>query len=189
MRRKLFLGGLMISTTLLALSCTSTPKVNEDKTAEILTSTNEDVFNKDSVIIEIDNKRATIETLDLDFFELSTANLREKIKQKWSKIHFYFDGDDLVKIKAYPHSGISKRTEEFYIDNSNLILVVIEDDGTGEKGKSNLDLDKMYYFHNENLIQELKSNQEVEYNIKNGDSEELQAEFQEYVEIFRSEKK
>jgi hypothetical protein len=192
MKGKEIIAALMIATTIMVASCDNSSVENkkaEDKPSETVAPQGENEINKDSIISEIDKKRSHIESLDVSPLEISTANLREKTKQKWSKIHFYQEGDGLVKIKTYPHTGISKRTEEFYVDKSKLILVVIEDDGTGPKGKSKSDLDKMYYFDNEKLIHELKSGGEAEYTIKNSDAEELLAEFYEYQEIFKKEKK
>lgn len=171
-------------------------------------STNKDNTKKDSVIREADNpkkednntnlellvskidkKRSEIESLNIKPVEISTNDLREKIKQKWSKIHYYVQEDKIVRIKTYPHPNISKRTEEFYIDNSSLILAVIEDNGEGTKGKPKEKLDKMYYFDNEKLIKEMKSSSETEFSIKNSDSEEVLSEYKEYVEIFKQKKK
>jgi len=50
-------------------------------------------------------------------------------------------------------------------------------------------LDKMYYFDNEKVVKELKSNKEVEHSIRTSDAEELLAEFYEYVEIFNKSSK
>ncbi len=137
---------------------------------------------------EIDAIRAKVEGASIQPVELSTSEMREKIKQKWSKIHFYVENDAVVKIKTYPHSGISKRTEEFYAKDGALVLVVIEDNGEGPKGKSKDLLDKMYYFSNGEVIHEHSSKKEQEYTIKQSDAEELLAEFNEYLEIFKNSK-
>lgn len=137
----------------------------------------------------IDRKRKEIENLELTPVEITSGGLREKIRQKWSKIHFYVQDGNVVKIKTYPYETISKRTEEFYTDGNSLILVVIEDNGEGEKGKEKDQLDKMYYFKNENLVKELSNNQETEHRYRNSDAEELLAEYKEYLEIYTSLKK
>lgn len=181
---------ITILTSLIVISCNNQNQTEETNlSAEIIETTPE--LNTDSIVNFIDELRKNSEINETTSFELPTKDLREKIKQKWSKIHFYLDaeGVQVIKIKTYPHEGISKRTEEFYANNSQLALVVIEDDGTGEKGKSKENIDKMYYFHNGELVKELKNNTESEFNIKSSDAEELLSEFNEYLEIYSSTKK
>ena len=148
----------------------------------------EEMVNVDSLVQAIDATRARIEALELAPVEMATAELRSKLKQKWSNIHFYVENDKLVKVKTYPYAEVSKRTEEFYVNDGELVLVVIEDDGSGEKGKTKDQLDKLYYFNNAELIKELKSNSEIEFNEKYSDAEELQAEFKEYLELYNASK-
>jgi hypothetical protein len=140
----------------------------------------------DQLVSAIDEKRAEIEAMEIAPVEVLTETGREKVKQKWSKIHYYTEDGKTLKIKTYPHEGVSKRTEEFYLDNGELVLVVIEDDGSGEKGKSKESIDKMYYFNNGAVIQELKGNVESEYSVKDGDAEELLSEFKEYMELYEA---
>ena len=91
---------------------------------------------------DIDKTRSEIESLQIAPVELSTESLREKIKQKWSKIHVYVQNGNVVKIKTYPYAGISKRTEEFYANKDGLLLVVIEDNGEETNDKENNEIDK-----------------------------------------------
>ena len=137
----------------------------------------------------INEKRKTIEQNISKPIVVSTSSLREKIKQKWESIHFYLIENELVRIKTYPYKNISSRTEEFYLDNGQLILAVIEDDGSGERGKSIEVLDKLYYFENEEVIKEIRSEKEQEYNIKSSDAEELLVELHEYLSIYKSHKR
>lgn len=132
----------------------------------------------------LDANRADIEALEVEPIVVSTENMREKVKQKWSTFHFYVQDGSVVKVKTYAHEGISKRTEEFYADENGLFMVVIEDNGEGGKGKAKADIDKIYYFSNGEVVKELKKAEETEYSIKQGDAEELLAEFNEYLEIY-----
>lgn len=178
----------------LSTACTNpNPPVKEESTTiveEKITEIEETppAIDKTASIAKIDQKRAEVEALTINPIEISTANLREKVKQKWHKLHFYAVDGNLLKVKAYPYSEITKRTEEFYADNNSLVLVVIEDNGEGAKGKDKTELDKMYYFQDGQLIQELKKNEAEEYTIKESDAEELLAEFNEYLELFRKAK-
>lgn len=134
--------------------------------------------------VDIDTLRAEIEALDLTALELSTDGMRAKIRQKWSKLHYYVHEGVVVRIKTYPHPGISKRTEEFYADTEGLILAVIEDDGDGPKGKAKQDLDKLYYYNHGAFLAEFNKEHTLEYTIENSDARELLSEFNEYMEMF-----
>jgi hypothetical protein len=176
----------------LTISCNNAKKENTKKDSvknDSLTVKKEPVINTDEIVAKIDKKRTEIEGLNIKPVEVKTNNLREKIKQKWSKIHYYVQDGKIVRIKTYSHPNISKRTEEFYIDNNTLILAVIEDNGEGNKGKSKEKLDKMYYFENEKLIKENKSTSEKEFSVKNSDGEEILSEYKEYLDIFKEQKK
>lgn len=140
--------------------------------------------NVDSLVSVINAKRSEIESNLGEPVSIETTNLKAKIKQKWSKIHFYSNGNQIVRIKTYPYDNISKRTEEFYLDNEELILAVIEDDGSGEKGKTVDQIDKMYFFYEGTLIKELSNANEKEYSIKNSEAEELAQEVKEYLDIY-----
>lgn len=144
------------------------------------------VINTDSIVTTIDASRKAIEEKLGEPIVIETAKLREKIKQKWQKIHFYTVDNKVVRIKTYPYTNISQRTEEFYLDNGAPILFVIEDNGAGERGKTGEQIDKMYYFSNGKLIKEVSSGKETEYSIKESDAEELLSELNEYLEIFAS---
>lgn len=141
----------------------------------------------ETLIKEIDEKRRVIEENLGEATVLKTDSLRAKIKQKWSKIDYYINqAGAVVRIKTYPHAEVSKRTEEFYLAEGSLILAVIEDNGEGERGKEKESIDKMYYFNAGEMIKEIATEGESEYSIKNLDAEELQAEVQEYLDLFKS---
>lgn len=134
----------------------------------------------------INAKRYEIEDLSENItpVELTSDELRAQVKQKWSKIHFYAIDDKLIRVKTYPYTEISERTEEFYFDGNKLILAVIEDNGAGEKGKDPAELDKMYYYENGIFIKEINNSKEKEYTLKDSDAERLLQEAKEYKELF-----
>ncbi len=186
MKKNIIIAGLLIATIGLS-SC----KSNESKeNQEVKTDPPKEVASPTSSnpvpsVEEIDSMRAEIESLQIEPVEVSTSGLREKTRQKWSKIHFYVQNDIVVRVKTYPHPEITKRTEEFYANEDGLLLVVIEDNGEGAKGKPKNELDKMYYFNNGQLINESKKAKVSEYTIKESDAEELLSEFNEYLEIYK----
>lgn len=125
---------------------------------------------------------------ELALTEVSTEAMRAKVRQKWSKIHYYADASQVVRVKTYPHEAVSQRTEEFYFMDGQLVLVVIEDDGTGERGKAEADVDKMYYFADGKVVKETTKGTEKEYGIKDSDGEELLQEANEYLDAYASMK-
>lgn len=171
---------------LMLFSCKSNQENNLQQSSSAKET--ENIANKENMLTveEIDKIRAKVETSDIKPIEVTTSNLREKIKQKWSKIHFYVENDVVVKVKTYPHEQISKRTEEFYATKDGLVLAVIEDNGEGPKGKPKSEIDKMYYFSNGKLIHEHTKGNEKEFTVKESDAEELLSEFNEYLDIYQN---
>lgn len=177
---------LVIAAATILVSCSQpkTETTNEALTEKTTTLEVEEELDIDALVTIIDDKRADIESNAGEATEVSTESLKAKIKQKWSKLDFYTKDDVVVRVKTYPHAAVSKRTEEFYLDNGNLILAVVEDNGEGERGKSAEQIDKMYYYYNNEVIKEVRGENEAEYSIKDGDAEELLAELKEYLDIF-----
>jgi hypothetical protein len=175
---------VLVSCTQPAEKPEATEPENIEQTSETDEAEIDAAIDVDAEVAKIDAERTAIEALEISPVEVSTENLRSKIKQKWSKIHFYAVDGELVRVKTYPHAGISMRTEEFYLSNGELVLVTIEDNGEGERGKAAELIDKMYYYLNGELIREKKANEEAEYGIRNSDGEELMQELNEYKTIF-----
>lgn len=172
-------------------------KASEDKSEKVQDNATEEMKSEeatlseeevDQLIAEINTKRKEIESGRFDQKEVSTGEMRAKVNQKWEKIHFYSKDGVVYRIKSYPHASVSKRTEEFYFDKGKLILAIVEDDGSGEKGKAEEELDKMYYYHNDEVIHEYKSEAEKEYSIKSSDGEELLQEAAEYLDVYHQMK-
>ena len=139
-------------------------------------------------VAKVNAHRADVEARlgELNKREVSTETMRAKVRQKWSAIHYYADAAQVVRVKTYPHESVSKRTEEFYFMDGQLVLVVIEDDGTGERGKAEADVDKMYYFADGKVVKETSKGTEKEYAIKDSDGEELLQEANEYLDAYAS---
>lgn len=190
MKKNKIIVGLLAAT--IGFSSCNTNENQEAKTIEAnpqeVVSTETTPVNEVSVD-EINLIRTKIEALQVEPLEITTSDLREKIKQKWSKMHFYVEDGIVVKVKTYPYAEISKRTEEFYANKDGLLLVVIEDNGEGPKGKSQSEIDKMYYFNNDKLIKKIKKGEEQEFSNENLDAQGLSAEFKEYIEIYNKYKK
>lgn len=71
--------------------------------------------------------------------------------EKWTKINTYSDGTKIERLKVYPPAG-SRKTEEFYYDNNQLVLVFIEPTGAGKVGHHANATGTKYYFDNKGLF-------------------------------------
>ena len=143
-------------------------------------------LNADSLVKLIDDERARIEDnlKSMQRKTLPTKDLRAQIKQKWSKIDFYTENGQVVRIKSYPYEKISQRTEEFYFQKGKLILAFIEDEGLKSKGKAKDRFGKSYYYYGDEQIKEDNPTSEKEMTIRHSDSERLLQEAREYLDLF-----
>lgn len=189
MKKNIIGTGLLLATIgLMSCNSSKTKENQEVKTEQEMENSSASSSENTISIAEIDKIRGEIESLKIQPVEIASSELREKIKQKWSKIHFYVQDGIVVKVRTYPYTQITKRTEEFYANNNGLLLAIIEDSGEGHEGNDQNEMDKMYYYNNGKLIKELKKEKESEYTIKESDAEELLAEFNEYLEIYKNKK-
>jgi hypothetical protein len=67
------------------------------------------------------------------------------------KLHGYYDGQSLKRLKTYPKGG-SKKTEEFYFHNDNLVFVFVEPGGEGKKGDDRGATGDRLYFDGSGLV-------------------------------------
>jgi hypothetical protein len=143
-------------------------------------------MNADSLVTVINAERAKIENglKSLQRTSLLTDNLREQIRQKWSKIEYYSGQGQILRIKTYPYEKISQRTEEFYFQDGSLILAFIEDQGATYTGKSENRVGKTYYFHDDVFVKEVNQTAEKETSIRTSDAERLLQEAKEYLGLF-----
>jgi len=158
----------------------------QEETTEEAETSEEKSLDIDSLVAAVHATRAEIENSTSNPLEISTSDLKEKIKQKWEKIHFYTLDGKLVRIKTYPYESITDRTEEFYLKNGELLLAVIEDDGDGDRGKAAEEIDKLYFFSDGELVREVHKTEEREYSLRESDAEELQTEVREYIDLYKS---
>lgn len=182
---------LIVASSIVFFVACSEPKKSEPKKEEAQAEKKEEAMevDADAVVKSADELRRKIENEieNIEPIQIETTGLRENIKQKWSKIHYYLKDNQVVRVKTYPHKEVSKRTEEFYYDNGKLSIVAIEDDGSGDRGKAKNQFDKIYYFKDGDYITEVNNSKEGEYTIKQSDAEKLLQEAKEYMDIFKSE--
>ena len=114
--------------------------------------------NKDEIIAKIAKYREEGEKklVDNKFTRKEVAltgdNVKETIKQKWARMAAYYEGSKLVRIQLYPHTGVSGRSEEFYLMDDKLVFVFIQDKGLKQEGRDMGQPGRELYFHNDKLI-------------------------------------
>ena len=82
---------------------------------------------------------------------VSESSLKMVTDENWKKIHGYYDGDTLKRMKLYPQEG-SKKTEEFYFYNDEPVFVFVEENGAGKEGHDKNAVGSKYYFAGHKLI-------------------------------------
>lgn len=95
----------IVAFTILFSSCNQTKETKKEEVDTVITkqeTTKEPEVDREALVLSIDTKRTEIEAAADAPLEISTKDLREKVKQKWEKIHFYTYNDTIVRIKTYP---------------------------------------------------------------------------------------
>jgi hypothetical protein len=82
---------------------------------------------------------------------LSAGALKAVTDENWKKLHGYYDGDTLKRMKLYPQEG-SKKTEEFYLYSNEPVFVFVEENGAGKEGHDKNAVGSKYYFAGHKLI-------------------------------------
>lgn len=109
-----------------------------------------------------------------------------KIKQKWSKVHFYLEKGTVCRIKTYPYEVNSKQTDEFYFDNDQLIFAILQNNGDQASGKQELNFGRMYYFKDDELVKEINNSQKEVKEVKTSGSKKILEEANEYLELLKN---
>lgn len=180
---------LLVATFATLLACSPTTEDNTEAnppTADTQRTTiQEDKMSETEAIQHATSYRERIES-GLEQFTKQTVSLeeaREQVAQKWAKMDVYTDGDAIVRIKTYPHEGISTRTEEFYYENGTLVLAFIEDEGAGAIGKKDGRKGKTYIYNDGNFITERNTTGEAEITEPEADAQRLLQEAKEYLAL------
>lgn len=117
-----------------------------------MTASNDEMIAKISQFRQEGEKKLVDKTFTKKEVPLTGANVKETIRQKWEKMDAYYDGTKLVRIQLYPRTGISGRTEEFYLMDNKLVFAFIQDKGPKHEGKDTGEPGKELYFYNDKLI-------------------------------------
>lgn len=103
------------------------------------------------------NPEGTAGTLKRKESNISNDSLKDATDEKWSKMHTYYDGEKLKRIKVYSPEG-EKKTEEFYFYDDKAVFTFIENEGAGKKGDSLEAKGDKFYFGSEGLFAWIKEN-------------------------------
>ena len=82
---------------------------------------------------------------------LAGASIKHVTDEGWTKMHGYFDGKDLKRMKLYPAAG-SQKTEEFYYHDGDLVFVFIEENGAGKENHDANAVGTKYFFAHDKLV-------------------------------------
>lgn len=94
---------------------------------------------------------AKLQSLTRKEKELKPADLKGVTDANWSKLHGYFEGPALKRVKTYP-AGNNRKTEEFYFFDDKLVYVFIEPQGAGKTGDDRGAKGERLYFGDEGLF-------------------------------------
>lgn len=114
---------------------------------------------------------------------LSEGSLKNVTDENWKKVHGYYNGDTLKRMKLYPQEG-SKKTEEFYFFNNEPVFVFVEENGAGKDGHDKSAVGSKYYFAGHKLIAATAPDGKA-MDISSAESEKLSDKLQKESVAFR----
>lgn len=88
--------------------------------------------------------------------DLSDDSFDDVTQEKWAKLHTYYDGEKLMRLKVYSPEN-EKKTEEFYFYEDKPVFAFIENDGMGKKGDSSEAKGDKFYFGSEGMFAFVKA--------------------------------
>lgn len=95
-------------------------------------------------------------TLERKISDLSGDTYQNITDEKWDKMHTYYDGEKLERLKVYSPES-EKKTEEFYFYNDKPVFAFIENDGMSKSGDSSEANGDKFYFGSEGLFRMIKA--------------------------------
>lgn len=168
---KIFIPAIFFIIFLIAFSSCKNDTVIKEAEKEKPKTEQTPKVNTDEIVAKIQKYRAdnevkvTNNSFTKKIIPLTGANVKENIKQKWSELGVFSEGDKIIRLMLYPHKGATERSEEFYLQNGKLVFVFIqniekhEGKDTGEPGLE-------IYFDNDKLIKMNDTSGEIVKNIE-----------------------
>ncbi len=114
---------------------------------------------------------------------LAADSFKGATDETWKKMHAYYDGEDLMRMKLYP-AGDSTKTEEFYFYKNQPVFVFVEKNG---KDKENHDKDAVgsqYYFADGKLVEAMDADGNA-MDVAGADAMKMGAKLQKESTIMR----
>lgn len=102
----------------------------------------------DAYVSDVEAKLPSLSRKEKD---LKAGDLKGVTEASLEKIHAYYDGQNLKRVKTYP-TGSSRKTEEFYFYNDKLVFVFVEAEGAGKTGDDRGAKGERLYFGNDGLF-------------------------------------
>lgn len=119
----------LISFCILIFSCKSAVK----NSAGVTTDTGSYIgLNEEQIINKISEFRQQGEAMirDKKFTKkeigLQGENTTPMLKKNWDKADLYYNGDKLMRIQLYPKKNYGEDTQEFYVQNGNVIFAFLQ---------------------------------------------------------------
>lgn len=111
-------------------------------------STDDRVKATDAYVAEVESKLSGLTRKEK---VLKPEDLKGITESKLEKIHAYYDGQNIKRVKTYPARG-ARKTEEFYFYNNQLVFVFVEPQGAGKEGSDRSERGERLYFGNAGLV-------------------------------------
>jgi len=115
---------------------------------------------------------------------LSADQMKAVTDESWKKIHGYFDGDTLRRMKLYPVAG-SEKTEEFYFFENKPVFVFVEEKGSDKDGHDTNAAGSKYYFADDKLIAAMTPDGK-QMDLASADAEKMGTKLQKESKAFQS---
>jgi hypothetical protein len=111
-------------------------------------STEERVKATDAYVADVEGKLSGLSRKER---VLKPEELKGVTEADLEKLHAYYDGQTLKRIKTYP-KGSSPKTEEFYFHDDKLVFVFVEPQGKGKEGDDPKAKGERLYFDSNGLV-------------------------------------
>lgn len=134
-----------------ATRTTPTPSTSADP-GQVLSNASSSVEERvkaiDAYVADVEAKLTSLSRREK---VLKPEDLKGVTEAGLEKLHAYYDGQNLKRVKTYP-TGNSRKTEEFYYYNDKLVFVFVEPEGEGKKGEDRGAKGERLYFDNNGLV-------------------------------------
>lgn len=160
-----------------------------DTTKKTPTVNNDEIIAKIKKFREDGEKKLLGSTLTRKTVKFDNDKIKENIRQKWEKMDVYYEGDKVLRIQTYPHTGVSGRNEEFYIMDGKLVFAFIQDKEEKHEGKDMGEPGKEFYFDKDKLIKYENRTDEKSANLEEEMKKyeaTLVSEANDYLEIIKN---